>query len=891
VAAKLGEGGMGEVYRATDTRLKRSVAIKVLPAAVAADVDRLARFQREAEVLAALNHPNIAQVFGVEEQGDTRALVMELVEGEDLAEIIARGPIAWADALPIAKQIADALEAAHEQGIIHRDLKPANIKVRADGTVKVLDFGLAKALAPDGTGSTSGANALTLTSPAMTQMGMILGTAAYMSPEQARGKPVDRRADIWAFGVVLYEMLTGRRPFDGEDVSLTLSQVLQREPAFDALPVTLSPTVRVYLQRCLHKDPKQRVGDIRDVRLALVGAFEIAATGDAAEPVAAAPSSVMARALPWAMAAVLAVALAVAMWAPWRADGPADRPLVRANLDLPGFVSGGANLALSPDGTRIAYVARGADSRDRLTTRLLSDTETKSLAGTEGAVNPFFSPDGQWIGFGADGQVKKVLALGGAVLKVTDAPAFLGGSWTDDGFIVATVDVSGEMRRIPEAGGAGETLLPPWQGGGAAPPQVLPGGKLVIFGGRDPDGPAVKLLSLETAQVSTLIPGPSAARYVPTNGANDGASGHLLYVNGNALLAAPFDPGTGTLLGPPIPVLDDVGGLVSVSSAGDVLYPVGAASSGNGWPLLWLRTDGTTEPLLETEGRYASPRVSPDGNLVAVTIDDDRDSETRLIVYDWRNDRTLALTEKGQVNGAAVWTPDSRHVIWATPPTNGQRRFMWRRADGSGEARTLVEGPTYLNPTSVSPDGKYLAMHVWGGETQLDASVAPLDLSSPDQMTLGEPEPLVRLPGTEVWPVFSPDGRWVAYFSDESGTYEAYVQRFPGGGGHRQVSEGGGIYPKWSSNGRQLLYTNPSSNRIMAVDYQGNGDAFVASKPRPWSATPIRVGTSEYWGVDTAGERAVVVPAPVAPESAGPPKVAYLLHFFDELRRKAPVKK
>jgi len=708
-----------------------------------------------------------------------------------------------------------------------------------------------------------------------------------MSPEQARGKPVDRRADIWAFGVVLYEMLTGRRPFDGEDVSLTLSQVLQREPELDALPATLSPTVRVYLQRCLHKDAKQRIGDIRDVRLALEGAFEIAATGDTTQPPAAAPSSAMARALPWVVAAVLAVALTLAMWAPWRADGPADRPLVRANLDLPGFVGGGSNLALSPDGTRIAYVARGADGKDRLATRLLAETETKSLAGTEGAFNPFFSQDGQWIGFGADGQVKKVLALGGAVLKVTDAPAFLGGSWTDDGFIVATVDVSGEIRRIPDAGGAGETLLPPWQGGGAAPPQVLPGGKAVIFGGRDPDGPAVKLLSLETTQVSTLISGPSAARYVPTNGAN----GHLLVPSENTLLAVPFDPVAGELRGPPIPVLDDVAGAVSVSSAGDVLYPIGAASGSSGWPLLWMRPDGTTEPLLEAEGRYTSPRVSPDGNLVAVTVDNDRRSETRLIVYDWRNDRTLALTEKGQVNEAAVWTPDSRYVIWATSPTNGQRRFMWRRADGSGEARTLVEGPTYLNPTSVSPDGKYLAMQVWGGETQLDLSVAPLDLSNPDQMTLGEPEPLVRLPGTEVWPVFSPDGRWVAYFSDESGTYEAYVQRFPEGGSHRKVSEGGGIYPKWSSNGRQLLYANPASNRIMAVDYQGTGDAFVASKPREWSATSVRIGLTDSWDRDPTGERTAVSPAPAASENAGPPKVAYLLNFFDELRRKAPARK
>jgi serine/threonine protein kinase/Tol biopolymer transport system component len=911
VIALLGVGGMGEVYRATDTNLKRQVAIKVLPAAVAGDPDRLARFQREAEVLAALNHPNIAAVYGLEKTPDLTALVMELVEGEDLSEIIARhghpapasvGPSESAsrgpavrgggspramtieDALPIVKQVAEALEAAHEQGIIHRDLKPANIKVRADGTVKVLDFGLAKALAPDGTGTTSGADALTLTSPAMTQMGMILGTAAYMAPEQARGKPVDRRADIWAFGVVLYEMLTGRRPFDGEDVSLTLSQVLQREPDFDALPATLSPTVRVYLQRCLHKDPKQRVGDIRDVRLALEGAFETHATGETAQPLAAAPPSVAARALPWAVAAVLGCALGVALWAPWRADGPADRPLVRATLDLPGFAGDGPNLALSPDGTRIAYVERGEDGRRRLATRPLAEREARTLAGTEDATAPFFSPDGQWIAFAADGQVKKVLALGGAPLKVTDAPAFLGGSWADDGFIIATVDVSGETRRIPEAGGAGETLLDPWQEAGAYFPQVLPGGKTVLFGARTPEGPALKMVSLETRQVSTLIPGASAAQYVPTNGEN----GHLAYRNGTTLLAVPFDPAAGELRGPAIPVLDDVAGPAGVSSAGDLIYPIGAASTGSGWPLLWLRPDGTTETLLEAPARYGSPRISPDGNLLAVTLDEELDLETRLIVYDWRNDRTLTLAEKGQTSGPAVWTPDSRYVIWATPPTDGKRRFLWRRADGSGEARTLVESSTFVEPAAISPDGRYLALHAWGGETNLDVLVAPLDLSTPDEMALGEAEPLVRLPGTEVWPVFSPDGRWVAYFSDESGTYAVHVQRFPGGGGHRKVSEGGSIYPKWSSDGRQLFYTNPSTGRIMAVDYQGTGDAFVASKPREWSPTPVPVGLSDSWDRDPTSARAVVVPAPIAPESAGPPKVAYLMHFFDELRRKAP---
>jgi serine/threonine-protein kinase len=651
---------------------------------------------------------------------------------------------------------------------------------------------------------------------------------------------------------------------------------LNKDPDIGAAPVRAQKLLRW----CLEKDRKQRLASISDARRLL--------TESEAESPAQAAGLPHTNTKLWIGAvAVLAAALAAASWALWRTTRPVERPLVRVNLDLPGYDGGDRNLALSADGKRIAYVTRGADGRSRLATRLLAENEAKTLAGTEGAAGPFFSPDGQWIAFAANGQMKKVSALGGAPLKLTDAALFFGGSWGEDGFIVASANVGNNLMRIPEAGGMAETLLPLGSGTTLAP-QVLPGGKKVIFG----QGPAVKILSLgteaakDTKRVSTLIPGAPYAQYLPTSG----AIGHLVYRNGSTLMAAPFDPAAGELRGPATPVLDDVADAVCFSTTGDVLYQIGAASGSSGWRLQWLRPDGNTEPLLETEGNYAYPRVSPDGKLLAVTVDSDRGAETRLLVYDWRNDRTLALTEKGQVRLGAVWTPDSRYLIWTTPAANGKRRLLWKRADGSGEAHTLVENAPFA-AQAISPEGKYLAGMAVDPKTKFDLMVAPLDLSIPEEMKLGVTEPLVVLPGNQVGPAISPDGKWVAYFSDESGDYEVYVQRFPRGGGRRKISEGGGVYPKWSPNGHELLYREENRS-VMVVDYQLSGDAFVAGKPHVWSATPTRsIAPSDSWDLDPKGDRAVAIPVLDAMPNAGPPKVAYLLHFFDEVRRKAPAGK
>ena len=481
VIAQLGVGGMGEVYRATDTNLKRQVALKVLPAAVANDPDRLARFQREAEVLAALNHPNIAHIHGLEKADGTFALVMELVEGPTLADRIAKGAIPCDEALPIAKQIAEALEAAHEQGIIHRDLKPANIKVRPDGTVKVLDFGLAKAMDPTGV---SGANAMMSPTISMhaTQAGIILGTAAYMAPEQARGSAVDRRVDLWAFGVVLYEMLTGTRLFEGITISDTLAAVLRAEPDWGKVPADTPVAIRRVLRRCLEKDPKRRVRDAGDVRLEIDDAL----TAPRAElsPTAVVPT-MRRRIVPFVIASVLGTALIVvlAMWAVTR-PAPEQRPLIRLSVDLgPDAVAGRqTTVAISPDGRRIVFPIRSANGTFQLATRLLDQDTPTPLPGTENGADPFFSPDGQWIAFAADRKLKKISVLGGAAVTLCDAPTFRGGSWGDDGTIVASLNGAATLSRIPAAGGTPQPFTKATNGEQAHRwPQVLPGSQSVLF--------------------------------------------------------------------------------------------------------------------------------------------------------------------------------------------------------------------------------------------------------------------------------------------------------------------------------------------------------------------------------------------------------------------------
>ena len=632
VTALIGEGGMGRVYQATDTKLKRQVALKILPEAFSADPERLARFQREAEVLASLNHPGIAAIYGLEEAEGTRALVLELVEGPTLADRIKRGPILLDEALPIAKQIAEALEAAHEAGVIHRDLKPANIKVREDGTVKVLDFGLAKAFQPDATGDPSQSPTLTA---AATQMGVIMGTAAYMSPEQARGKPVDKRADIWAFGCVLYEMLTGQMAFHGEDVSLTLASVMKSDLNVKRLPDDIPPTVRTTLRRCLEKDPAERIRDIGDVQLAMRGAFETAAAAPS-EPIVAPPLKVWKRPLTLTLAGI--VLMAMTALTTWRvATTPEAQPRVERFLLPPGdsetfmFGSDSQDIAISPDGSHFIFGGRSRNLEIGLSLRAIDELVSKPMEGLGDLLfGPFISPDGQWIGFNdqSDHTLKKVSIRGGPAVTIceTDGAFLRGASWrADDTIVFGTNTSSGlwsvsasdgtpaELTRLDEATGQTNHV---W-------PHLLPGGHAVLFtiqSGTATEDWQIAVLELDTGDQRVLVQGGTSPRYSPT--------GHIIYGARGTLRAVPFDLARLEVTdASPVPVLPSViikeNGAANFDLAqdGSLIYATPASGRGLDSTLVWVDRSGRQMPSAVSEARpYSSPRLSPDGTRLAVAV-------------------------------------------------------------------------------------------------------------------------------------------------------------------------------------------------------------------------------------------------------------------------------
>lgn len=885
IVSAIGAGGMGEVYRARDRKLNRDVAIKVLPAALANDADYLTRFQREAQTLASLNHPNIAAIYGLE----ANAIVMELVEGDTL-----RGPLPLAEALPLAKQIAEALEAAHDKGIIHRDLKPGNIKVTPEGVVKVLDFGLAKAVAERQT--QSGADSPTLTLRA-TEAGLILGTAGYMSPEQAAGKPVDRRADIWSFGVVLYELLTGKRMFDGETVTHTLADVV-RAPI--DLALVEDQQARHLIGRCLDRNIKTRLQHIGEARIAI----ENYAPGQAQ---AAAPAK--AGWWPWVAGfATLACLAAGVGW--YTATRPAAlRPLMRLDLNidpdtpLAGVDSGidlrGNLLALSPDGTRLALSLRGADGKVRLHTRLLQQGQAVPLAGTEDAYGPFFSPAGDWIGFFAGGKLKKIAVGGGATVTLCDAPLGFGGSWGDDGNIIAVLNRGGTLVRIPAAGGtpvpvtklnAGE-LSHRW-------PQVLPGSEAVVFTAfekfsMERSNANIEVISLRTGERKTLHRGGFFGRYLAEGNGSRGP-GHLVYLHQSTVFAVPFDPEKLALTGAAAPILEDVGS--SGSAGGDFafaqngmfVYFAGKAAPTLGRPISWVGSDGKAEqPLHAPLGFYFGPRFSPDGKHLAFQVSTGKGSD--LWVKDLDRDTPSQLSFMLGYNSQPVWTPDGKVIVFRSlnPTASGLYAV---RADGSGEAKRLTEGKAGEHPSSFSPDGKRLVITQNGNGGSSDIFTVPVEADAGPGgpgLRLGKPELFVGTPFAEKWPAFSPDGRWLAYESNESGTEEVYVRPFlPPGGGRWLVSVGGGRAPLWSRDGRELLF-RAFDGRVMAAGYAAKGDSLAAGKPRVWTETRIRPsGVYASYDIAPDGKRLAAILAD--DDEKLPTHLTFLLNFLDELRRKAP---
>jgi serine/threonine-protein kinase len=866
ILSKLGHGGMGEVWRATDTKLNRDVAIKILPEALAADSDRMARFAREAQVLASLNHPNIAAIYGVEE----RALVMELVEGLTLAERIDAGAIPLEEALPIAKQIAEALEYAHELGVVHRDLKPANIKITPAGRVKVLDFGLAKALSSDGVGPDSFSSP-TLTMQA-TAAGTIMGTAAYMAPEQARGQSVDRRADIWAFGVVLHEMTTGRGLFACPTISDTLAAVLKTEPDLAAVPAA----VRFLVERCVRKDLRRRWQSIGDVRLVLEEG-----------PPPAAMAEPRRSAIPWAVAGVLGIIAAAALWAPWRNPrSPANSP-ARLSVDLgPDAIIGvSTTAAISPDGTRLVFSVRGHDGKLMIATRLLNQAQTTTIAGTENGRDAVFSSDGRDIAFYADGSWKRLSLQGGAPVNVSNAPFGSGAAFSDDGSLVFPYERAGPLFRVPAGGGQSKPLTKLANGGTHRWPQVLPGGQTVLYTASANlagfDAANIEVASWKTGETKVLIRGGYFGRYLP--------SGHIVYVHQGVLFGVAFDPVRLEIRGAPVALVDDVACNPTWGSAqfdfsqnGTLIYTAGKAAPSQ-WPIVWLDSTGKTQPMIQSPGAYHFPNFSRDG--LRLTIQGGAEGD--LFIHDLRRSATMRLTSTG--GAGTVWTPDGRYIVLGTTGAHGFGLALIR-SDGASAPQTLFESKTLTVPWSISPDGKHLAYHVLDADTQGDLWTAALDTSNPAQPKLGAPEPFLRTTATELAPVFSPDGRWIAYRSNESGTNEIYVRPYPGPGGKALISTGGALYALWSRQRHELFYET-GDYRIMVVDYTVEGDTFVPGKPRLWSDYRLPYPGVLNLALHPDGKRFAVFEAPPSAEGEkGSVHVTFLLNFFDELRRRVPVR-
>jgi eukaryotic-like serine/threonine-protein kinase len=871
IAAQIGKGGMGEVYRASDTNLGRGVAIKVLPDAFAHDPERLARFEREAKTLASLNHPNIAIIHGLEKTDGLSALVMELVDGPTLADRIARGPIALDEALPIAKQIAAALEAAHEQGIVHRDLKPANVKVRTDGTVKVLDFGLAKAI-ETGPTTVDASQSPTITSPAlMTGLGGLLGTAAYMAPEQARGKLVDKRVDIWAFAAVVYEMLTGQRAFDGEDVSMTLAAVMKGEPDWNALPPDVSSGMTTVLKRCLHKDPSQRLRDIRDVRLALEGAFDSPSLAGTPATVTRSPAR---RAMPWLAGTLACTATGLAIWLV-RPEPVA--PIGRFEMALSNLSSfNGPNFTLSRDGQSLVYAEVIARGQSRLMRRDLTKVQPESIPGSEGAETaPFFSPDGAWIGFVTNRgrAIRKVPTGGGAAVTICEAAmSIYTPIWpADDTIIFGT---NSGLWRVPAAGGAPEPVTKTERAAGG--PQALPDGRGTLFHVNPPAGSqtegSIEVL-LPTGERRAVVQGMNPY-YVPT--------GHLLFARlGGSLWAAPFDLETLAISRDPIPLPDSAftrgfaPSELAFAANGSLVYLPDAVSGDV--PLVWVDRTGVWKPAFPDAGRYAFPRLSPDGKRIAIGNASD------VWVFDVeRLTRTrLSYGDRGAVPAVTAWPPDGRHVVFAqrtrdasTPGTT----IVLRRADASEPPEVLVVLDGLSQPGSWSTDGKvFVYAH------RANAMTDNWDVSTLARGATQARASFLSSPFAERAPTISPGGRWVAYVSNESGRDEIYASPYPGPGDRRTVSRGGGTEPVWSRDGRELFYRN--GDAMMAVPVKDPA-SLALGQPVTLFEWPLgrAAPAAPNYDVSLDGRTFLMVQQAAMATSS----VVIVINWFEELKRLVP---
>ncbi len=873
ITAKLGAGGMGTVWRATDTKLGREVALKLLPEEFARDPERHARFEREAKLLASLNHPNIAALHTLEHVADKHALVMELVEGEGLDELIARGPVAVDKAIPIALQIAEALEVAHERGIVHRDLKPANVRIRPDGTVKVLDFGLAKAWEAEGTDSSLSLSPTLTALP--TAAGVILGTAAYMSPEQARGKKVDRRADIWAFGVVLWEMLTGRRLFEGETVSDVLAAVLTKDPEFEKLPADTPRRVHELVARCLRRDARRRARDIGDIRLELE---ELSAVEEG-DPLYGGETTENRRPPAWAPWVVAAVATVAAISLAWvlvnspRAPKAAPSHLA---LTLPQGLAFELReqrpvVVVSPGGDEVVLNATDGKT-SRLYRRSLGSDILVPLAGTEGAWAPFFSPDGHLIGFtSADGRIKKLSLDGGQPVALAEG-RWGGGSWGEDGSIVYTPNYLDGLWRVAASGSEPEQLTAPDPSAGELNhswPDHIPGAEAVVFTSfRLPLSESrVEVFDLSTRERRLLVPNAVYGRYA--------ASGHLLFVREGAVLAAPFDPQKLELTGPPVPVLEDAfvapyegNSQFSVADTGTLVH-VPASLLLPPRELVWIDRQGRDETLLDADRRYGTPSLSPDGRSVAVTVDG---ANPDVWIYSLDRKVLSRLTFSSRSEHSPIWFPNGRQIAFVldAPPFH----IYSVAADGSGAPSPIFEGSTDSRPEAISSDGRLMVVRL----NNLDENFTLGLLDVGQRTTL---RPLHQTQFVERYATLSPDNRYLAYDSNETGRREIFVQSFPEPGVRIQVTRDGGEAPLWAGNSELFFWRG---DRLHAVQVRTTPELTIGEPESLFTAQRYTTDLCRDYDVSADGRRILIARIP---QASRPREAEVVLNWFSELERLA----
>jgi serine/threonine-protein kinase len=901
ILAPLGVGAMGEVYRACDTKLNREVALKVLPEPFARDHDRLTRFRREAQLLATLNHPNIAAIYGLEESNGAQALVLELVEGLTLADRIALGPLPLEEALTIGRQVAEALEAAHDKAIIHRDVKPANIKIAANGVVKVLDFGLAKVWVGAPQTDLSGSPRLTATDIAGRT---IMGTPAYMSPEQARCKPLDRRTDIWSFGCVLYEMLTGRAPFAGETISDTIAAILDREPDWKALPHTTPVPIRRLLRRCLEKDRKRRLDSAADARLE----FDDALAAPASEiPALAGHRSI--RAMPTAIAlAVVAVIATLATWAVVRPASqvsaipsrfaivpPPSMPLNVSTVDR--------DLAVSPDGAQFVYRAGGGPPTvgSQLMVRATDQLDARPLHGIF-ALGVFFSPDSQWIGFFTPTELRKVSITGGPAIRIGPVtPGSLGASWGDDDTIVfGTTDPRTGLWHVSADGGQPTVLTMPdtaLRERDHGFPSMLPGGRGVLFtimAAGQAENAQVAVLDLRTGKHKTLIRGGSQAEYVGASTRTEHA-GYLIYTAAGTLRAVRFDPVRLEVLGDPVTVVDRVmikasgAANYAVSRDGTLFYvPGGVSVQMAPRSLVWVDRKGHEEPIKAPLRAYGAPRISPDGTRVVLGITDQESNDVWM--WDLARETMRRLTFAPGTDALALWTHDSRRIVFVSDRA-GVSNFYSQAADGTGAAERLTTSATQQFPSSIAPDGKLVV----GFESLSLASPTPVAragvawrvVAYPFTSTAGQTAPPTQILFDGVFAEFSPDGRYLAYQSATEERPEIYVRPFPQvDSGHWQISTTGGSRPAWARSGRELFYLD-ASNTLTAVPVQTSGSTFSAGKPvKVFNATYATPFPPRSYDVSLDGKRFLMIKNIESDSNALPPSMVVVENWLEELKQR-----